>query len=90
MLAIAPIQQPKVSKWGFPGPGIQQPRPEEVVTNAMFLSNRDLNELRSFDDYDIVVIGSGCTALAFISEALKLDPHKKILCLERGGMLTLL
>jgi hypothetical protein len=89
MLVKNPVQQPDDSKRGFPGPGIQQPRPEEVVTNAMFLNNKDLNELKVLNDYDIVVIGSGCTALAFISEALKLNPYKKILCLERGGMLFL-
>lgn len=42
-----------------------------------------------FDEYDFVVIGTGCTALAFVQETLRLDPHKKILCLERGGTSTL-
>ena len=36
-------------------------------------------------EYDYIVIGSGCTALAFIEETLKNDPTKHILCLERGG-----
>jgi hypothetical protein len=38
--------------------------------------------------FDYIVIGSGCTALAFIDEALKLDKNKRILCLERGGTLN--
>ena len=36
-------------------------------------------------EYDYIVIGSGCTALAFIEETLQNDPTKRILCLERGG-----
>jgi hypothetical protein len=36
--------------------------------------------------FDYIVVGSGCTALAFIDEALKLDNKKRILCLERGGV----
>lgn len=37
-------------------------------------------------EYDYVVVGSGCTALAFIQEALTINPHARILCLERGGL----
>ena len=41
-------------------------------------------------DFDYIVIGSGFAALAFIDEALRLDPKKKIICLERGGLLFVL
>jgi hypothetical protein len=49
------------------------------------LSSRKWDELTSLDDYDYVVVGTGCTALAFVHETLRLNPYKKIICLERGG-----
>lgn len=42
---------------------------------------------RAQDTWDYIVVGSGCTALAFITEVLKQDKSKSILCLERGDFL---
>lgn len=56
-----------------------------LALKLMHESDAKWNGLDSFDNYDLVVVGSGCTALAFIDETLRLNPHKKILCLERGG-----
>ncbi|KAI8947625.1 hypothetical protein F4801DRAFT_560103 [Xylaria longipes] len=75
------------SSCGFPGPTAQQPAPEQVLNNLFFMSEDEWLGLESFDSYDYVVVGSGCTALAFIHESLKLNPQKRILCLERGGFL---
>jgi hypothetical protein len=36
-------------------------------------------------EFDDIVVGSGFCALAYIDEALRLDPFRKILLLERGG-----
>jgi hypothetical protein len=59
------------------------------MKNCQLILRRDANwnNLKTLDMCDYIVIGSGCTALAFIEEALTLDPYKKILCLERGGTL---
>jgi hypothetical protein len=36
-------------------------------------------------EFDDIVVGSGFCALAYIDEALRLNPFRKILLLERGG-----
>ena len=36
-------------------------------------------------DFDDIVVGSGFCALGYIDEALRLNPFRKILLLERGG-----
>jgi hypothetical protein len=36
-------------------------------------------------EFDDIVVGSGFCALAYIDEALRLDPFRRILLLERGG-----
>lgn len=36
-------------------------------------------------EFDDIVVGSGFCALAYIDTALKRDPNRKILVLERGG-----
>ncbi|KAF8243517.1 FAD/NAD(P)-binding domain-containing protein [Wilcoxina mikolae CBS 423.85] len=78
-----PPEQP-VAVHGFPVPGEQSPKAATVMNDDFFLSDAKWANLKNLDMCDYVVIGSGCTALAFIEEALRLDPCKKILCLERG------
>jgi choline dehydrogenase-like flavoprotein len=51
------------------------------------MSSHNWHELENFNDYDYVVVGTGCTALAFVHEVLRNDPQKKVICLERGGFL---
>jgi hypothetical protein len=36
-------------------------------------------------EFDDIVVGSGFCALGYIDEALRLNPFRKILLLERGG-----
>lgn len=45
-------------------------------------SSSSLSENGEFDD---IVVGSGFCALGYIDEALRLNPFRKILLLERGG-----
>ncbi len=36
-------------------------------------------------EFDDIVVGSGFCGLAYVDEALRLNPFRKILLLERGG-----
>jgi hypothetical protein len=36
-------------------------------------------------EFDDIVVGSGFCALAYVDEALRLNPFRRILVLERGG-----
>jgi len=49
-----------------------------------FVTDATWSNILAGGKFDYIVIGSGCTALAFIDEALKHDKNKRILCLERG------
>ncbi|KAI8184532.1 hypothetical protein K4K51_012414 [Colletotrichum sp. SAR 10_75] len=55
-----------------------------VMTKDYFIDNNKFDGILDDGEYDYVVVGSGCTALAFIQEALAINPHARILCLERG------
>ncbi|KAI8256705.1 hypothetical protein K4K58_004618 [Colletotrichum sp. SAR11_239] len=55
-----------------------------VMTKDYFIDNNKFDGILDDGEYDYVVVGSGCTALAFIQEALRINPHARILCLERG------
>ena len=46
------------------------------------LSNNRSTENGEFDD---IVVGSGFCALAYVDQALRQNPFRKILILERGG-----
>ncbi|KAI9734347.1 MAG: hypothetical protein M1834_002453 [Cirrosporium novae-zelandiae] len=54
------------------------------MTKNYFVSNATWGSILDHGEFDYIVIVSGCTALAFIEETLRLDPNKRILCLERG------
>lgn len=58
--------------------------------HANHRSDKTWEAILDHGEFDYVVIGSGCTALAFIDEALRLNPKTKILCLERGGTSSVL
>ncbi|KAF9630228.1 2-keto-gluconate dehydrogenase [Lasiodiplodia theobromae] len=77
-------QQPKKTGGGFPVPGKQDPSASWVMTNHYFVSHEKWSTIVKDEEFDYIVVGSGCTALAFISETLRIDPKKRILCLERG------
>lgn len=59
-----------------------------ISNNESYPPNSDAtwSNILAGGKFDYIVIGSGCTALAFIDEVLKQDKNKRILCLERGGM----
>ncbi|KAK7999471.1 hypothetical protein PG990_012071 [Apiospora arundinis] len=75
------------ARWGFPGPGFQEPRPEEIISDSIFMSSQNWHELENFNDYDYVVVGTGCTALAFVHEVLRNDPQKKNLSVPFRGLI---
>ncbi|VUC22981.1 unnamed protein product [Clonostachys rosea] len=74
-------------QWGYPTPGVQSPSSASVMGSDFFVSDNAWAQILDNGKYDYIVVGSGCTALAFIQEALAVDPRKKILCLERGDFL---
>ncbi|KAH0432022.1 2-keto-gluconate dehydrogenase [Colletotrichum camelliae] len=55
-----------------------------VMTKDYFIDNSKLEGILDEGEYDYIVVGSGCTALAFIQEVLRKNEHARILCLERG------
>ncbi|KAK6330584.1 hypothetical protein TWF718_002783 [Orbilia javanica] len=69
---------------GYPLPGVQNPSATSVMAQDYFVSDDTWAKILKEGQFDYIVVGSGLTALAFIDETLKLDPMKKILCLERG------
>ncbi|KZT09449.1 FAD/NAD(P)-binding domain-containing protein [Laetiporus sulphureus 93-53] len=72
------------NNYGFPEPGVQSPTAAQAAGKDFFVSDKTWRDICDHSDLDFIVIGSGFTALAFIDETLKRDPHKKILCIERG------
>ncbi|KAF3917557.1 hypothetical protein AA313_de0202384 [Arthrobotrys entomopaga] len=77
------LKQP-TNTCGYPLPGVQSPNATSVMAHDYFVSDETWATILKEGKFDYIVIGSGLTALAFIDEALTLDPFKKILCVERG------
>ena len=71
-------------KHGFPTPGPQSPTGNAVMDHVFFLSQSDWKNARENENYDLIIIGSGCCAHAVAQRALDNDPHCRILILERG------
>ncbi|CAE6373384.1 unnamed protein product [Rhizoctonia solani] len=80
------VDKQPANNYGFPEPGIQSPTAKQVTAKDFMVSDLTWEDLclNGKDAIDYIVIGSGFTALAFISETLKRDPRKMIVCLERG------
>ncbi|CAE6457895.1 unnamed protein product [Rhizoctonia solani] len=80
------VDKQPANNYGFPEPGIQSPTAKQVTAKDFLVSDFTWEDLcvNGKDAIDYIVIGSGFTALAFISETLKRDPRKMIVCLERG------
>lgn len=82
------VGKPDVSRQanscGYPVPGTQSPSTTSVMAKDYFVSDITWSNILDHGKFDYIVVGSGCTALAFIDEALKLDKNTRILCLERG------
>ncbi|KAI1881548.1 hypothetical protein JX265_000374 [Neoarthrinium moseri] len=80
----APAPSKPTNSWGYPVPGVQSPTAAMVMTKDYFIDDSKWSQILNDGEYDYIVVGSGCTALAFIQQALEENPHKRILCLERG------
>ncbi|THU79690.1 FAD/NAD(P)-binding domain-containing protein [Dendrothele bispora CBS 962.96] len=77
--------EPLVKGFGYPRPGIQSPTPSAATAAHYFVDDATWSAILDRGEFDDVVVGSGHCALAYVDEALKRDPHRKILILERGG-----
>lgn len=73
------------SEYGHPDPGVQSPTPHDATAPNYFVNKAQWAEILNHGHFDDIVVGSGFCALAYVSEALKRDPSRKILVLERGG-----
>lgn len=82
--AISRPEQP-ANEFGFPRPGVQSPTPSAATAPHYFVDDATWSNILDHGEFDDVVVGSGFCALAYVDEALKRDPYRKILILERGG-----
>ncbi|KIY72082.1 hypothetical protein CYLTODRAFT_368212 [Cylindrobasidium torrendii FP15055 ss-10] len=71
--------------FGFPKPGPQSPTPAHATAQHYFVNDTTWTNIVDHGEFDDIVVGSGFCALAYVDEALKKDPWRKILILERGG-----
>lgn len=69
---------------GFPTPGPQDPSPQKVMDHVFFLSEGEWKKVREEEQIDHIVIGSGFCAYAFAERTLTVNPHARILIIERG------
>lgn len=69
---------------GYPTPGPQNPTPQNVMNHVFFLSEGGWKQVREEEQFDFIVIGSGFCAYAFAERALRHDPARRILIIERG------
>lgn len=76
--------KPDGVQFGYPVPGPQQSRPDQIAGGAFSLPAGDWDRLVNAAQ-DFIVIGTGPTAVAFVDQALKNDPRARILMLERGN-----
>lgn len=86
-LPILPAEVTKApaNNWGFPQPGPQSPTPAFATAKHYFVSDTTWEAILDHGEFDDIVVGSGFCALAYVDAALKQDPFRKILILERGG-----
>ena len=84
---LSPNAAPKqpANEFGFPIPGTQSPTPEDATAAHYFVDDSTWKAIVDHGEFDDIVCGSGFCALAYVTEALERNPHRKILVLERGG-----
>jgi choline dehydrogenase-like flavoprotein len=70
--------------YGFPTPGPQNPTGPEVMNHVFFLSQGEWKRVREEERFDYIVIGTGPCGLAFVERTLAMNPHARILVIERG------
>jgi hypothetical protein len=73
------------NNWGYPQPGLQSPTPAYATASNYFVDDSTWATILDHGEFDDIVVGSGFCALAYVDAALKKDPWRKILILERGG-----
>ena len=73
------------NQWGYPQPGIQSPTPSSATAAHYFVDDATWANILDHGQFDDIVVGSGFCALAYVDAALKKNPFRKILILERGG-----
>ncbi|THG95684.1 hypothetical protein EW026_g6015 [Hermanssonia centrifuga] len=83
-LPVAERPSKVANQFGYPRPGIQSPTPALATAAHYFVDNNTWDAILDHGDFDDIVVGSGFCALAYVDEALKRDPWRKILILERG------
>jgi hypothetical protein len=74
------------SGYGYPRPGIQSPTAAYATAKHYFVEDATWADILDHGEFDDVVVGSGFCALAYVDAALKKDPWRKIIILERGGV----
>jgi choline dehydrogenase-like flavoprotein len=79
-----PKDKPSGTAFGYPVPGPQGASADQIAGHAFFANPADWPATANAA-YDFIVIGSGPTAVAFVDQAYKNNPHAAILMLERGG-----
>ncbi|KAI5826665.1 FAD/NAD(P)-binding domain-containing protein [Schizophyllum commune Tattone D] len=82
----APIaHRTPTNQWGYPRPGPQSPTAAHATAAHYFVDDTTWANIVDHGVFDDIVVGSGFCALAYVDKALELNPHRKILILERGG-----
>ena len=89
-LSSGEISKQPTNVFGFPRPGVQSPTPAQATAAHYFVDDNTWDAILDHGEFDDIVCGSGFCALAYVSKALELDPMRKILILERGGMVVLI
>ncbi|KAI5885619.1 FAD/NAD(P)-binding domain-containing protein [Schizophyllum commune H4-8] len=73
------------NQFGYPRPGPQSPTAAQATAAHYFVEDPTWANILDHGQFHDIVVGSGMCALAYVDEALKRDPNRKILILERGG-----
>ena len=73
------------NQFGYPRPGLQSPTPAYATAKHYFVDDTTWGNILDHGEFDDIVVGSGFCALAYVDAALKKNPMRKILILERGG-----
>lgn len=79
-----PHDKPSGTTFGYPVPGPQGASADDIASHAFFAGTGDFASVANARQ-DFIVIGRGPSAVAFAEQALRNNPHARILMLERGG-----
>lgn len=79
----SPSEAPAPRGQGYPFPGPQETDANGITEAAFFTDACGWQAVES-ETFDHIVIGTGPTGVAFVEQALRNNPHARILVLERG------